>query len=143
MIASGRPAGWGAAVFFGLCLLAAIVEPWFPKSRASCEYTLRISQDQVVCKRPRRPPEAIPWADVERIWYVTTSDGPGLPDQWLLLEGERGACLFPTEAEGFDGIWDVLKQRFSGFDYEALIRGGTDDARYLCWEREPSSGSSA
>ena len=60
-----------------------------------------------------------------RIWYVTTSDGPWLPDEWILLEGENGGCSFPTEALGFDGIWGEVKQRFAGFDYKPLIRGGT------------------
>ena len=66
---------------------------------------------------------------------MTTSDGPWLPDQWILLEGADGGCSFPTEAIGFDGIWEELTQRFVGFDYGPLIRGGTDDARHLCWER--------
>ena len=34
-------------------------------------------------------PLGIRWDDVNRIWYVTTSDGPRLPDQWILLEGEK------------------------------------------------------
>ena len=74
--------------------------------------------------------------NMNRIWYVTTSDGPRLPDEWLVLEGDRVGCSFPTEAKGFDGIWDELNQRFAGFDYNPLIRGGTDDAKHLCWERK-------
>ncbi len=135
MIASGEPFGWLVAGFFALCLLVAIFEPRFPKPRASCEYRLLITEDGVACEHPKRARESIRWADVRRIWYVTTSDGPWLPDEWMLLEGEQGGCSFPTEASGFDGIWDELKQRFPGFDYQPLIRGGTDDARHLCWDR--------
>ena len=34
-----------------------------------------------------------------------------------------------------DAVWNELKQRFPGFDYGPIIRGGTVDARHLCWER--------
>ena len=137
MIASGKSSGWGLAGFFGLCLLVALFEPWFPKAQVSCDYRLLITQDKVACEHPKRRRESIRWDDVIKIWYVTTSAGPWLPDRWILLEGENGGCSFPTEAIGFQGMWDQFKQRFAGFDYELLIRGGTDDARYLCWERQP------
>jgi hypothetical protein len=136
MIASGNSSGWGVAAFFGLCLLVAIFEPWFPKRQVSCEYRVLITKDDVACEHPKRPRESIRWEDVIRIWYVTTSDDPSRPDQWILLEGKNGGCSFPTEAVGFAGMWDEFKQRFAGFDYQPLIRGGTDDARYLCWERQ-------
>jgi len=136
LITTGESFGWYLAGFFGLCLLVAIFEPWFPKPWVSCDYRLVITKDEVACEHPKRPREAIRWEDVNRIWYVTTSDGPRLPDEWLLLEGENGGCSFPTEALGFDGIWDELQQRFAGFDYRPLIEGGTDDARHICWERQ-------
>jgi hypothetical protein len=140
MIASGNSTGWGLAGFFGLCLLIAIFEPWFSRSQVSSEYRLLITQDEAACEHPKRPRESIRWEEVTRIWYVTTSDGPWYPDQWILLEGDNVGCSFPTEAIGFDAMWDVFKQRFAGFDYEPLIHGGTDDARHLCWERQrPSS----
>jgi len=134
-IVSGDSFGWYVAGFFGLCLLVAVFEPWFPKPNLSCDYRLVITEDEVACEHARRKRESIRWEDVNRIWYVTTSNGPWFPDEWLLFLGENGGCSFPTEAIGFDGIWDELKQRFAGFDYEPLIRGGTDDAKYLCWER--------
>ena len=135
MIADGQRSGWLVAGFFGLCLLVALVEPRFPKPNVSSGYRLVITPDAVACEHPKRPREAIRWSDVTRIWYVTTSDGPRLPDEWILFEGASGGCSFPTAAIGFDGIWDELKQRFSSFDYGPLIKGGTHDARHLCWER--------
>ncbi len=135
MIVDGQRSGWFVAGFFGLCLLVAVVEPWFPRRDVSSGYRLVITPDEVACEHPKRPRESIRWSDVNRIWYVTTSDGPRFPDEWMLLEGESRGCSFPTEAVGFDGIWDELKQRFAGFDYGPLIHGGTDDARHLCWER--------
>jgi hypothetical protein len=135
MIVDGRRDGWLVAGFFGLCLLAAVFEPWLPKPDGSSGYRLVITPDEVACEHPKRPREAIRWDDVTRIWYVTTSDGPRVPDEWIVLEGESRGCSFPTEAIGFDGIWDELKQRFAGFNYGPLIHGGTNDARHLCWER--------
>jgi hypothetical protein len=136
MIVSGDSYGWYVAGFFGLCFLVAVLEPWFPKPLVASEYRLLVAQDAVACEHPKRPRESIRWEDVNRIWYVTTSDGPRLPDQWILFEGENGGCSVPTDAIGFDVIWDELKKRFADFDYKPLIRGGTDDARHLCWERQ-------
>ena len=135
-IASGNSDGWLIAGFFGLCLLVAIFEPWLSKPRVTCDYRLIMTNDEIACEHPKRQRESIRWDDVNRIWYVTTSAGPWLPDEWLFFIGETGGCSFPTEAQGIDGIWDELKQRFVGFDYEPLILGGTDDARHPCWERQ-------
>jgi hypothetical protein len=141
MIADGRSLGWLVAGFFAVCLLVAIFEPWLPKPNVECEYRLAITNHDVACEHPKRPREAIRWENVERIWLIITSDGPRLPDHWLLLEGEVGGCSFPTEAVGFEAIWDKLERRFAGFDYGPLIRGGTDGARYLCWDRQSSAAS--
>jgi hypothetical protein len=62
------------------------------------------------------------------------------PDHWLLLEGKGEGCSFPTEGEGFRAIWDELEKRFPGFDYEPIIRGGTDQARHLCWDPRLTNG---
>ena len=135
MVTSGESFGWLVAGFFGLCLLVAIFEPRLAPRRSASEYSLSITADGIACEHPKRERESIRWEDVSRVWYVTTSDGPRLPDEWILLEGDEGGCSFPTEARGFDGIWEELKIRFPGFRYEPLVRGGTDDAKHLCWER--------
>ena len=135
MIASGNSFRWGVAGFFSLCLLIAILKSCFTRPQASCEHRILITQDEAACEHPKGLRESTRWDDVVRIWYVTTADGPWRPDQWILLEGEHGGCSLPTDAVGFDGIWDEFKQRFAGFEYGPLIRGGTDEAKYLCWER--------
>ena len=136
MIAAGDSTGWFVAGFFGFCLLVAMLDPSIPKPKTSCDYRLLITRDEIACEHPKRTRESIRWEDVTHVWYVTTSDGPWLPDEWLVLEGENGGCSLPTEASGFDDVWGELKQRFPGLDYEPFIRGGTDDARHLCWERQ-------
>jgi len=143
MIVEGDSDGWLVAGFFGLALLIAAFEPFLPKPELACDYRLSITEDEIACIHPHRPREAIRWEDVDRIWYVTTSGGPRNPDEWILLEGESRGCSFPTEVEDMDAFWDELKRRFVGFDYGPLIRGGTVDARHLCWERPRPAGSGA
>ena len=117
-------------------LLSAVGVRSRPPARdVSSGYRLVITADEVACEHFERPRESIRWQDVQAIWYVTTSDGPWQPDEWLLLEGEHGGCSFPTEAAGFEGMWDEIRQRFTGFDYGPMIRGGITKARHLCWER--------
>jgi hypothetical protein len=135
MIADGDKTGWLVAGFFGFCLLVAIFEPYLPKPWLKSEFQVVITADEVACLFRKRPREAIRWEDVRRVWYVTTSHGPYVPDEWLLFEGADSGCTFPTEADGMDAVWDELEQRFPGFDFGPLIRGGTDDAQHLCWER--------
>jgi hypothetical protein len=135
-IVSGRFSGLWVVGFFMLGLLFLIIEPWLPKPKVSPRYRLVITNNEIVCEYPKRT-ESIRWEDVARIWYITTSDGPWSPDEWLLFIGSAGYCSIPTEAAGFGCIWDELKQRFPDFDYEAIVKGGTDDAEYLCWERKP------
>jgi hypothetical protein len=103
MIASGDSSGWLVGGFFGLCLLVALFEPWLPKPGTSSGYRLLVTDDEVACEHPKRRRESIRWEDVNRIWFVTTSDGPRLPDHWILLEGS--GVVRSTEAVGFDGIW--------------------------------------
>ena len=136
LVVTGNPAGFFVAGFFGLCFLLAIVEPRLPAPHVSSFYRLRMTREEVACVHPLLSQESIRWADVQRVWYVTTSDGPRLPDEWILFEGETNQCSIPIEAEGFDRMWDELEARFEGFDYEPLIRGGTTAGKHLCWERQ-------
>lgn len=97
------------------------------------EFRVVITTEEVACEHPKRKREAIRWTEIVRVWYVTTSQGPWLPDEWLLFEGKVGGCSVPTEAQGFERIWDELKIRFPRFNYRPILEGGTDDAKYLCW----------
>jgi hypothetical protein len=142
-IASGDSVGWQLVGFFGACLLVAIFEPRLPKPWLKTEFRLVITADEVVCEFRKRKRESIRWQEVERIWYVTTSGGPWLPDEWLVFEGMAAGCSFPTEAEGMKAIWDELEARFPGFDYKPIIDGGTTDAKHLCWERTTDGGRAA
>ena len=134
-IADGTAYAWHITIFFGLCVLVAIVEPWLRKPWLECEFKLVFTEDEIACEHWKREREAIRWEDVTRIWYVTTADGPHAPDEWLLFEGEHGGCSFPTEVKAMPRVWDELTKRFPGFDYGPIIRGGTTFAKHLCWVR--------
>jgi hypothetical protein len=136
MITLGHWSGWVGTVLFGLCLLVTVLEPVLPKSGATPLFQLVITEDQIACEHPKRKRESIRWEDVNCVWYITTSDGPWFPDEWYVLEGKDGGCSFPTEALGFDRLLEEFPKLFPGFDWEPVVHGGTDDARYLCWRRE-------
>lgn len=109
--------------------------------KVESEFRVIITTEEVACEHPKRKREAIRWTEVVRVSYVTTSQGPWLPDEWLLFEGKVGGCSVPTEAQGLEKIWDELKVRFPGFDYRPIIEGGTDDAKYLCWPQPAERGA--
>ena len=136
MIRDGDRLGWTMAAFFGACFLVAIFQPRMDRFRRKLDqYTLVITPDDVACEHRRRKRESIRWADVNKVWYVTTNAGPYSPDEWILFEGQDGGCSFPTEAEGMNAMWDEIEKRFPGFDYKPVIEGPTKAAKHVCWER--------
>ncbi len=142
-IASGRADAYSMTGFFGFCFLVALIEPWLPKPWLESEFSVLIGADEITCLFRRRPRETVRWADVIRVWYVTTSHGPHSPDEWIVLEAEASGCSFPTEAKNFKAIWPELERRFPGFDFAPIIEGGTTDAKHLCWERDRRTASGA
>jgi hypothetical protein len=105
--------------------------------RIQSDYWVVITEDGIACEHPKRPREFIRWADVREISVRTTSDGPWSPDMWVLLVGDTGGCSIPTEAPGFDAVYESLK-RFHGFDFGCFLNGGTNDALHICWKRSES-----
>jgi len=108
---------------------------WFTKGKQPDRFSVLVSDHDLACKHPKRPVELITWDAVDEIRLVTTSDGPCLPDKWLCFVGREEGCSVPWEAEGFDKLLDVIKQRFPGFDYESFIQTGTDDAQTTLWRK--------
>lgn len=140
-IASGDSVGYWVTGFFAACALVALFEHKLPKPWLETEFEIVITEEGITCLFRRRPRESIRWEAVEPVWYVTTSHGPHSPDQWFVLEGASSGCAFPTDAKGIAGIWDPFANRFPGIDYGPVIRGGTTDAKHLCWERQRQTGS--
>jgi hypothetical protein len=96
-----------------------------------------ITEDGIACEHPKRQREFIRWSDVTEISVRTTSDGPWLPDVWVLFVGETGGCSIPTEAVGFEAVHESLK-RFHGFDFGCFLKGGTNDALHIGWKKSES-----
>lgn len=98
-------------------------------------YELTITDQQLTCTHPSRPAESIQWDQVQEITLVTTSDGPFLPDVWYVFTGDGAGCSVPSEAKGFDGLWEVFKCRFPTIDYEAITAAGTSDEKKVIWRK--------
>ncbi len=98
-------------------------------------YTLILSEDEIACEHPKRKRESIRWDQIVEIRLVTTDEGPFLPDMWYVFIGKTGGCSVPSEAKDFDPLWDEIKNRFDGFNYDAIIEAGTDNAQKTLWEK--------
>jgi hypothetical protein len=98
-------------------------------------YEVAITDQGLTCTHPKRPAETIRWDQVREIALVTTSYGPFLPDEWYVFTGDGTYCSVPSEARGFEGLWDVFKSRFPTIDYEAIIAAGTEDEKTVIWRR--------
>lgn len=98
-------------------------------------YEVQITKDELKCIHPKRPTESIRWDCVEEIMLITTSEGPILPDLWYVFLGEGTGCSVPSEAKGFDQLWDVFEKRFPTIDYGAMIAAGTGDEKRVIWVR--------
>ena len=101
-------------------------------------YQVIVTDESISCTHPKRGTELIRWDEINEIRLVTTSDGPLLPDMWYLFVGDDGGCSVPSEAKGFDQLWDIFKTRFPGFDYQGIIQAGTSDDQRVLWKK--SSG---
>jgi hypothetical protein len=97
-------------------------------------YVVSITEQELTCTHPKRPTESIRWDQVREIMLVTTSDGPFSPDVWYVFTGDGTGCSVPSEAKGFDQLWDVFKSRFPTIDYKAMIAAGTGDERKVIWK---------
>ena len=98
-------------------------------------YEAIITDRELTCTHPKRPTESIRWDQVREITLVTTSDGPLLPDVWYVFTGEGTGCSVPSEAKGFDQLWDVFKIRFPTIDYKAMIAAGTGEEKKVIWKK--------
>jgi hypothetical protein len=98
-------------------------------------YTVIISEDGIACEHPKRKRESIRWNQITEIRLVTTDEGPLQPDEWYLFLGNEIGCSVPSEAKGFDQLWDVFETRFPGLYYEEMIKAGTDNAQKTIWKK--------
>jgi hypothetical protein len=130
-------------ILISLCLGIALIifvilkgrkkEIW--ESTPGGPYTVIISEDGIACEHPKRKRESIKWDQITEIRLVTTDEGPFQPDMWFLFLGEKDGCSVPSEAKGFDQLWDVFKTRFPGLDSKEIFEAGTDNAQKTIWKK--------
>lgn len=106
-------------------------------------YTVIATDDEIICEHPKRSRESIRWDDVTEIRLVTTSEGPFHPDMWFVFIGDQHGCSVPSEAKGFEQLWDVFKNRFPGMEHEAIISAGTSDGQKTLWKKGSNQMSHA
>lgn len=94
-----------------------------------------ITPEELACEHPLRKREAVPWSEIREIVLITTSDGPFIPDQWLIFVGNGTGCSIPTEAGGFDALWQEITDRFPGFDVSAVLDANPGNTKKTVWRR--------
>ncbi|MDR2951527.1 MAG: hypothetical protein LBV71_20245 [Prevotella sp.] len=99
-------------------------------------YLVTITDEYVKVEHPRRATESICWEEINEIWLINTDDGPLLPDVFLALVGEKGGCLIPQGANGFDEVYDIVS-KYNGFNFENVIKSMAcaDNQRFILWGR--------
>ena len=98
-------------------------------------FVIHMSNDCVSCHRLDGIIETVRWDDLERVLVHTTSDGPLLPDRfWLLIGPGTTGCCIPWGATGERELLARLQQ-LPGFDNQAVIGAGTQEAVLTCWQR--------
>jgi hypothetical protein len=135
LVWNGYPFGWLSVAFWGTGVLFFLYDKVGVKEPNVKPYKVEISQDEIASDYQNRRIGSVTWTEIERVWYVTTSDGPIIPDEWIVFEGCQSPCWVSTEATGFDELWKLLDSRFPGFDFKPIALGGTEDAKYLCWSK--------
>lgn len=96
-----------------------------------------VSDEGVECRRPDGVGESVRWDDLRAVLIETTDQGPLLDDVFWILIGQTSGCVVPQGADGEDVLFERLG-KLPDFDYAMVIEAmsSTDNARYLCWERD-------
>jgi hypothetical protein len=97
---------------------------------------VRLSDSEVVCKRPDGKVERVAWADLQKVEVVTTGDGPFAPDVFWVLHGTDGGCAVAQGATGDSQLLERL-EALPGLDNYAFIEAmsSTSNSRFLYWQR--------
>jgi hypothetical protein len=142
------------AILAGIAMLAAVglvflLQHWWDSWRVArvlkegggrlvpeSLFVVRLTESEVICKRPDGKTERVAWSDLQKVELVTTSAGPMSPDVFWVLHGTNGGCAIP---QGATGEKELLDRVFAlpGFSNGAVIEAMTCvlDRRFLCWER--------
>ncbi|HBF38814.1 MAG TPA: hypothetical protein DDW50_16035 [Firmicutes bacterium] len=101
------------------------------KARAFCD------DDGVKVEYPDNSTASIRWEEIMKISVITTDQGPFIDDVFLALLGERKRCLVPSEANGYNEVFDRVS-KLEGFDFERYIQAmaSAENDEFTCWEQK-------
>ena len=83
-------------------------------------YTVTITETYIRVEHPEKKSGQVRWDNISEIKLINTDEGPWLPDVWLALSDNEGACLIPQSAKGYDEVYDIVS-KYEGFDFENVI----------------------
>ena len=116
------------------------LKPESPKLKPESDYTVAVSEADVICSRPDGTTESVEWNDLQRVEILTTDDGPFAPDMFWVLYGSTGGCVIPWGATGENELMDRL-QALPDFRNDVIVNAAslTTNNQLLCWERTPQN----
>ena len=104
--------------------------------RPESDYIAEYDEDEVRCFRPDGTTEKVAWADLTRIYIMTTGDGPTGCDWYWIFEGKESGCAVPQGAAGEDLLLERI-QALPDFNNQAILDAApsTSHATFICWQR--------
>ncbi len=110
------------------------------KLKPESDFTVAVSDSDVICSRPDGTTESVKWNDLQRVEILTTDDGPFAPDMFWVLYGSTDGCVIPWGATGEKQLMDRL-QALPEFRNDVIVNaaGLTTCNQLLCWERTQQS----
>ena len=84
-------------------------------------YEVEITNQFIQVIKPNGKIERISWIDIEEIKLQNTTEGPFLPDIWLILMGKNSVCSIPHGNKKYDEIYDIVSE-YEGFNHKNVIK---------------------
>ena len=96
---------------------------------------VEVNAQGVTGRCPGGKSERVAWADLTRVWILTTDEGPFVEDSFWVLEGGNGEGCVVGNEEMPGELLDRL-MALPGFNHDTMIKamGTADDGRFECWK---------
>jgi hypothetical protein len=144
VVAQRSAMAWFCALFFGATSLVLVVD-FFPnnplarrrQARMQARYSSVSCDERAVVVDDRKGNvSTLPWCALERVFILTTDEGPYVCDFYWVLETDVEACSFASESEGAAAVVKAL-MALPGFDCAAavLAAGSVTPNLFPVWKR--------
>ena len=93
-----------------------------------------ITEEKLRIERKDQKVEEIRWDEIKAIWLENTDRGPAVSDIWLVLAGDAGGCVLPTDCDEYEEVYEIIS-KYPGFDFQAVINSMSciENARFILW----------